>query len=346
MPRRSTALAVLLAVAIVPYFIDLGGSSIWDANEAFYVETPREMMERGDYVSPTFNYEPRLNKPVLSYWIVAGFYSCSGSRSACSDCRSRSARGDPDPDRGLLLAPRRRPIRAMPPARSRAVGGARPRDHAAPADVRAPHLHRRLHLDVLRAHAAVLRAGGALSGAPATCLVLMYVAVGLGVLTKGPVAIVLPALAFGLYLLVHRELRPASLDDAAARRADRRGNRRAVVRRALSAHGWAPLGEFIFGENVARYTAGVGYVDSVRGPFFYLPVLFSDSFPWSMFLVRRGRRLVAETARRRGDARRRSASAPCCCCGSSSSSCSSAPRRPSRISTSFRSFRPSRRWPA
>ena len=78
MPRRSAALAVLLAVAIVPYFIDLGGSSIWDANEAFYVETPREMMERGDYVSPTFNYEPRLNKPVLSYWIVAGFYQLFG----------------------------------------------------------------------------------------------------------------------------------------------------------------------------------------------------------------------------------------------------------------------------
>jgi 4-amino-4-deoxy-L-arabinose transferase-like glycosyltransferase len=48
-------------------------------------------------------------------------------------------------------------------------------------------------------------------------------------------------------------------------------------------HGWAPLTEFIFGENVARYTAGVG-VESVRGPFFYLPVLISDAFPWSMFL--------------------------------------------------------------
>jgi 4-amino-4-deoxy-L-arabinose transferase-like glycosyltransferase len=58
--RRSTALTLLLAVAIVPYFLDLGGSSIWDANEAFYVETPREMMEQRDYVTPTFNYEPRL----------------------------------------------------------------------------------------------------------------------------------------------------------------------------------------------------------------------------------------------------------------------------------------------
>ena len=30
----------------------------------------------------------------------------------------------------------------------------------------------------------------------------MYVSIGLGVLTKGPVAIALPALVFGLYLVV------------------------------------------------------------------------------------------------------------------------------------------------
>ena len=69
---------LLLCLAVCPYFVDLSGSSIWDANEAFYVETPREMMERGDYIGPTFNYQPRFNKPVLSYWIVAGFYKVFG----------------------------------------------------------------------------------------------------------------------------------------------------------------------------------------------------------------------------------------------------------------------------
>src|SRR5258708_37214177 len=36
-------------------------------------------------------------------------------------------------------------------------------------------------------------------------LVLMYVSIALGALTKGPVAIALPALAFTLYLTVRRE---------------------------------------------------------------------------------------------------------------------------------------------
>src|SRR3954467_301400 len=75
---RQWTLAALLAAAGPPYLIGLGDSAIWDANEAFYVETPREMIERGDFVFPTFNYEPRPNKPVLSYWIVAGFYEVFG----------------------------------------------------------------------------------------------------------------------------------------------------------------------------------------------------------------------------------------------------------------------------
>jgi 4-amino-4-deoxy-L-arabinose transferase-like glycosyltransferase len=68
----------LLALGVAVYFVSLGNSAIWDANEAYYVETPREMLEAHDLVNPTFNYEPRFNKPVLSYWIVAGLYRMFG----------------------------------------------------------------------------------------------------------------------------------------------------------------------------------------------------------------------------------------------------------------------------
>jgi 4-amino-4-deoxy-L-arabinose transferase-like glycosyltransferase len=76
--RVKALLLVLLAAAVVPFFVRLADSSIWDANEAYYVETPREMLESGDYLNPSFNYEPRFNKPVLSYWIVAGMYRVFG----------------------------------------------------------------------------------------------------------------------------------------------------------------------------------------------------------------------------------------------------------------------------
>jgi hypothetical protein len=63
-------------------------------------------------------------------------------------------------------------------------------------------------------------------------------------------------------------------------------------------YGWTYITSFFVGENVARYTEGVG-VETRRGPFFYLPVVLSDSFPWSIGLFaaagawladRRGRR--------------------------------------------------------
>src|SRR5262245_7614964 len=75
---KQTWLFVLLLAASIPYFLNLGVSSIWDANEAFYAQTPREMMEAGDYVTPSFNFQLRMNKPVLSYWNVAASYQLFG----------------------------------------------------------------------------------------------------------------------------------------------------------------------------------------------------------------------------------------------------------------------------
>jgi 4-amino-4-deoxy-L-arabinose transferase-like glycosyltransferase len=291
--RRSTALAVLLAVAIVPYFLDLGGSAIWDANEAFYVETPREMIEQRDYVTPTFNYEPRLNKPVLSYWIVAGFFHVFGVSvavqrvpialaalililTACCLARAACTSG------GTGLRP--------PPADGRAIAteAALWAGLGLAVTPRLLMFARRIFIDVYISMFFGLTLlffvlAERVPERRRTFLILMYVAAGLGTLTKGPVAIVLPALAFGVYLLVHGELRRLGSMMLPAG---------ALIVLAIVApwyvalylrHGWAPMTEFIFGENVARYTAGVG-VDSARGPLFYLPVLISDSFPWSMFL--------------------------------------------------------------
>jgi 4-amino-4-deoxy-L-arabinose transferase-like glycosyltransferase len=111
----------------------------------------------------------------------------------------------------------------------------------------------------------------------------MYVSAGLGVLTKGPIAVVLPALVFALYLLVHRELK---------RVRDMMLPLGAVIVLAIAApwyaalyqrYGWTYITSFFIGENIERYTSGTG-VQISRGPWFYLPVVISDSFPLSMYL--------------------------------------------------------------
>ena len=287
MSFRERILTLLLALAICPYFIDLGGSAIWDANEAFYVETPREMMERGDYISPTFNYEPRLNKPVLSYWVVAGVYHLFGVSVGVQ--RLPIAIGAIVMIAAALVlafaaapaGPGADPRRRLEAALWSALGLA--------TTPRLLMFSRRIFIDVYIAMfmALALMCFALSERYPERrrrYLVWMYVAVGLGVLTKGPIAILLPGAVFAAYLLVHRELGrirsmllPAGVLIVAA----------IVVPwyAALYARdGWEPIKSFIIGENVARYTEGLG-VDAIRPFWFYAPVIFSDSFPWSLFLI-------------------------------------------------------------
>lgn len=63
------AAAALLAAALV-----VGASGMrWlpiDAHEGYVVRTVQEMHERGGWVVPWYNGEPRLTKPPLSYWLT------------------------------------------------------------------------------------------------------------------------------------------------------------------------------------------------------------------------------------------------------------------------------------
>ncbi len=267
---------MLLAAAALPYFVDLGGSSIWDANEAFYVETPREMLQSGDFISPTFNYVPRLNKPVLSYWIVAAYYKVFGVSVGVQRLP-------------IALAAVTMIVAAL--VLAYAAGNLEAGLWAAVGLAVAPRLvmfGRRIFIDIyISMFMALTLTFFALSERypkrRRLFLLLMYACVGLGVLTKGPVAAVLPALVCGVYLLLHRELKritemmiPLGLVIVLA-----------IVIPWYAAlyqrYGWTYITSFIVGENIARYTEGLG-VEQRRGLSFYLPVVFSDSFPWSLGL--------------------------------------------------------------
>jgi len=44
---------------------------VWSPNEAFYADASKNMLELKDFVNPYYNGELRLNKPPMTYWIVA-----------------------------------------------------------------------------------------------------------------------------------------------------------------------------------------------------------------------------------------------------------------------------------
>jgi 4-amino-4-deoxy-L-arabinose transferase-like glycosyltransferase len=276
MADRRTLLLVLLALAAVPYFVNLGATSIIDANEAFYAETPREMIESGDYISPTFNYEPRLNKPPLSYWVVAAFYHAAGVSLGAA--RAPIALGAM-----VMLLTAGLLGRHAFSARAGLIAAV-----TLAATPRMLLFARRIIIDVYTAMFLGLTLLAFLMAElqperRRRWLMAMYVAAGLGVLTKGPVAVVVPALVFLAYLgmtrqlgAVRRMMLPAGVLIVAA----------IVVPyyAALYAQeGWDAIASFLFRENLARYTEGVGAPD--RGPLFYLPVVFTDLyFPWSLVL--------------------------------------------------------------
>src|SRR5688572_11847595 len=277
MLRRSkdTLLALLLAAAVLPYFLNLGVSSIWDANEAFYAQTPREMIEAGDYVTPSFNFQLRMNKPVLSYWNVAASYHLFG----ISEWSER-----------VPIAIGAVVVIATAFGLGRLLAGTFAGLIAATVLATSPRLvllARRIIIDV---HITMWTGLVLLCFALAETrpqrrrlyLCLMYVAAGFGVLTKGPVAVFLPAVVFFIYLASQKrlgDLRHMMLPAGA------------IISLAIVVpwyyflyreHGWEYISSFIFGENLGRYAEAIG--EQSRGMLFYIPVMLADLFPWSAMI--------------------------------------------------------------
>src|SRR5262249_7264894 len=69
-------------------------------------------------------------------------------------------------------------------------------------------------------------------------------------------------------------------------------------------YGWTYITSFFVGENIDRYTTGLG-VQVDRGLLFYLPVILTDSFPLSLYLVPAAMLWFVERRRRQTDAGRR-----------------------------------------
>ncbi len=271
-----TALLIILLLAVAPFFLNLGASSLWDSNEAFYTETPRVMIESGDFLNPSFNGNPRFNKPPLSYWIVAAFYKIFG----VSESSER-----------LAIALGAIALIAAVFVIAKTVYTVEAGLFAAIALAASPRFlmfSRRIIIDVYIAlfMALVLMFFLMAEKYPhrrRTYLALMYASVGLGVMTKGPIAAALPALAFLVYLAAFKKLsrlREMMLPLGAL-----------IVALIVlpwyvavyEQHGWGYIESFIFKDNFSRFTEPVW--GPRRGVFFYLPVMLGDLFPWSLFLI-------------------------------------------------------------
>jgi 4-amino-4-deoxy-L-arabinose transferase-like glycosyltransferase len=69
---------LLVALCLLLYLWRLGATPLRDFDEAYYAEGAREMLARGDLLTPYFNGQPFLLKPILVYWVVAAAFRLLG----------------------------------------------------------------------------------------------------------------------------------------------------------------------------------------------------------------------------------------------------------------------------
>ncbi|MDB5335462.1 MAG: glycosyl transferase family 39 [Planctomycetaceae bacterium] len=77
--QRSGHYLVLLAVGLFVFVTNLGGTRLWDVDEAIFSEAAVEMMHRGDWITPYYNGRLFAHKPPLMYWCQIAAFQVLGT---------------------------------------------------------------------------------------------------------------------------------------------------------------------------------------------------------------------------------------------------------------------------
>jgi 4-amino-4-deoxy-L-arabinose transferase-like glycosyltransferase len=278
------------------FFAGLGRPAISDSDEAFYAEAGREMVESGDWLTPHYNYEHRLQKPILFYWLVSAGYVSAGVREAAARFPAALA------GLGLVLVTYFCTRRWYDPATAVLAGAivATSFGYFAIARLALPDLPLAFFI-TLAIWACIesyrtssladpgARGLQALLGARRRWLIVGAFALAMGFLTKGPVALVLPALVVLPVLGWQRWGADASppprfgFGDLALA-----GGVFALLAvpwylAMTRVHGLEYLHGFFIGENVERFATD--RFNRPRPIWFYLPIVLGGMLPWSPLLL-------------------------------------------------------------
>ncbi|HWO42727.1 MAG TPA: glycosyltransferase family 39 protein [Candidatus Eisenbacteria bacterium] len=70
--------SALLLLVLFVFFHNLGGAALFEPDEGRNAEVAREILATGDWVTPHYDFVPRLDKPIPYYWAVALCYKLFG----------------------------------------------------------------------------------------------------------------------------------------------------------------------------------------------------------------------------------------------------------------------------
>jgi len=276
--KNHRAFFILIAFAATLFLSDIWVYKEFVRAESYFALGARSMVERNQWLTPHAPDELQLNKPPLTYWLIGASYKLFGASYGAARLPSVLAA------MGVLAVVyllgtwrygnRAGLISVVTLASSYLfVSFAR----MAMSDML-------LTFCVTAAFACYIAALTEQTPRSRKLVFVGYVALALGVLTKGPVALALVAIPIGLELIVRR---------------DRANFKRLqilpglVVVLAIAAPyfflvyarvGLGPLRFFFLGENLQRFTGQI--YESGGRPFWYeLAAFFSDFAPWSLLLI-------------------------------------------------------------
>ena len=266
------ALALLLAL---PFLLRLGAAPLFDVDEGAFSEATREMLASGDWGFTTLNGAVRFDKPILVYWLQAACVWLLGVNEAAFRLPLALCAWAWCLATVHFSAPRLgRPAAWLAGAVAATSLGVLVIGRAATADGL---------LNLLLA-LALFDAWRHLENGAMAPLRRAYAWIGLGLLAKGPVAVLVPGATVLLYCLFSG--RPKAAWRAFS---DARGWALLLVialpwyAYALHRHGQAFVDGFFIRHNLARYGSVLeGHSGSVLYYLLVLPLLL---LPWSALLV-------------------------------------------------------------
>jgi 4-amino-4-deoxy-L-arabinose transferase-like glycosyltransferase len=270
--RFALALALLLVLAAL-LLLPSAGSAPLERAEIYFVDAARTMVETGSWLVPRYRGEPFFDKPALGYWLIAGSFEAFGTTLA-------AARLVPALAALLVIAASVALGRLLLGPRAALLGGLALA--TTPAFVSFGRVAMSDMPLTLFSTVSIALAVALFGPTPRGWqLPALGAALGLGFLTKGPVALLLPGLGI-LLLLWQNRARPLPVKTGPLLAA--------IALFALLGLSWfalllarlgpAPLRYFFLHENVERF-AGETY-DAGRAPWYYLVTYLGEGLPWSL----------------------------------------------------------------
>src|SRR5437588_2678035 len=83
-PTRHALFLIVIALAALVHFGTIHWGDLYSETEGQYAAAAREMLQNGQYLLPTNDSIPRLQKPPLLYWLMVASYQLFGVNAAAA----------------------------------------------------------------------------------------------------------------------------------------------------------------------------------------------------------------------------------------------------------------------